>query len=89
MFCIGAALLHRVCWNIPSTFADVVQQYCKCVVKKYGIVTVVSSGYQSSTKDHEHQRRGKTTIADLSLQPETDLHCKQANFLSNNKTQLI
>lgn len=54
--------LHRVYWNIPSAFADVIQQYCHYVNKKYGSVTVVFDGYESSTKDHEHQRRGKTNL---------------------------
>ena len=85
----GGALLHRVHWNIPSTFADVIQQYCHYVTKKYGSVTVVFDGYESSTKDHEHKRRGKAKISDFTLQPETELNCKQADFLSNNNNKSL
>ena len=55
----GGALLHRVTWNIPSTYNDVIKQYCLYIERKYGKDTlVVFDGYNSSTKDHEHQRQG-------------------------------
>lgn len=92
MFLTEEPLLHRVCWKVPSTYADVVQQYCHYVERKYGQnITVVFDGYGSSTKDHEHQRRGKTKFSDVALQLQMEVNCNQAEFLSNknNKTQLI
>ena len=51
----GGALLHRVTWNILSTYNDAIKQYCLYIERKYGKDTlVVFDGYNSSTKDHEH-----------------------------------
>ena len=85
----GGALLHRVSWKIPSTYADVVQQYCHYVERKYEQnITVVFDGYRSSTKDHEHQRRGKTKFSDVALQPQMEVNCKQAEFFYQTTAKL-
>ena len=83
----GGALLHRVCWNLPATFVKVADQYCAYVLKKYGKrVCIVFDGYKSSTKDHEHQRRGKR-FPDIVVKAKTQVNCKQTDFLSNNSNK--
>jgi hypothetical protein len=51
----GGALLHRVSWKSNTTYRDVVSQYQSYVLHKYGTSTIVFDGYNSSTKDHEHE----------------------------------
>ena len=47
----GGALLHKVSWKVPSTYADVVQQYCDYVERKYGQnITVVLMGIDRQPK---------------------------------------
>ena len=88
----GGALLHRVYWNVPATYQDIVQQYCSYVTRKYGeACSIIFDGYESSTKDQEHERRTKNSFIEIVFQLQNEVHCKQAEFLSNekNKTRLI
>ena len=85
------ALLYQVFWNLPATYSNIMEQYCKYIFKKYGnYVHIVFNGYKSSIKYHEHQRRGKT-FANIVFKPRNEVNCKQSEFLSNNnnKTALI
>lgn len=87
----GGALLHRVFWNVPATYSNIMEQYCTYISRKYGNhVHIVFDGYKSSIKDHEHQRRGKTS-ANIVFKPINQVNCKQSEFLSNsnNKAALI
>ena len=55
----GGYLLHTVIWSRPATFGDICNQYVQYVTQKYGHnCIVVFDGYESSTKDEEHLRRG-------------------------------
>ena len=87
----GGALLHKVSWNYPSTYGEVIQQYCNYVTRKYGTCTIIFDGYNSSTKDQEHERRTNTKLTDVDLELQNEVQCKQSEFLSNraNKTQFI
>ena len=67
------------------------QHYASYTKNKYG--TVIFDGYLSgpSTKDHEHDRRGKHTHANVQLTGTMLAHGPQQSFLSNgwNKAQFI
>jgi hypothetical protein len=89
----GGSLLHRVRWQCPSTYNDIIKQYASYVRHKYGISTIVFDGYLNgpSTKEHEHVRRGKFISADVQLRGSMAAHGPQQSFLSNeqNKSQFI
>ena len=82
----GGVLLHRLYWNLPVTFWDIIDQYCSFVTRRYDENTCI--GYKASTKDHEHQRRGQM-FAGIVLQPQTEVSCKQTGFLSNNNNKAL
>ena len=87
----GGALLHQVFSNLPATYSNIMEQYCTYILRKYGNhVHIIFDGYKSSTKHHEHQRRGKI-FANIVFKPRNEVNCKQSEFLSsnNNKTVLI
>ena len=52
----GGALLHRVYWNVPATYAEILMQYTSYLDKKYGKgCLIVFDGCKSATKDEERQ----------------------------------
>ena len=88
----GGALLHRVCWNVPVTYKEILMQYSSYLDKKYGKgCSIVFDGYKSGTKDQEHQRRSKQGSIEVVFQLQNEGYCKQSQFLPNrnNKERFI
>ena len=90
----GGALLHKVVWRPNSSYGEVIQQY-QSYVRKYGTCTTVFDGYGHgpSTKDHEHQRRSKTSkqCPDVTVNENVAAYDRTSIFLSNesNKSQFV
>ena len=91
----GGALLYRVPWNRGVTYGEVVQQYVRYVLNKYGRnVSVVFDGYRfgPSTKDHEHVRRSSLKMsATVTVSCNIEAHVNPQAFLANtaNKDAFI
>ena len=89
----GGALLHHVSWKSNTSYRAVISQYQSYLLTKYGRCTVIFDGYNSSTKDHEHDRRtkGGKGCADFVISGNILCHQNQHTFLSNtkNKVQFI
>ena len=76
------------------TYKEIAKQYVCRVRGKYGKSCIVFDGYEQgpSIKDHEHQRRVKTTTcADIQLSDFMEAYKNQKVFLANerNKNQFI
>ena len=83
----GGALLHRLFWNLPATYSNIMEQYCTYILREYeNHVHIVFDSYKSSIKDHEHRRRRKT-FANIKFKPRNEVNCKQSEFLSNNNNK--
>jgi len=93
----GGFLLHRVLWDIPSTYSDICKMYVAHVVNKYSTharPTVVFDGYGNipNTKDAEHARRiSRGRSLDIIIDEAMACSSKPSEFLANekNKVQLI
>ena len=80
--CYDLVLLHRVCWNPPATYQDMMMQYSSYLDKKYGKGCSIIFWGVSSTKDHEHQRRSKHSFTEVVFQSQNEVHCKQNFYLT-------
>lgn len=93
----GGYLLHKVIWQIPSTYGEIFEQYIKFVHYNYGSrCTIVFDGYDSgpTTKAQEQLRRSKklgSGSADIDISDSALATLHQANFLNNlrNKRAFI
>ena len=88
----GGALLHRVYWNVPATYAEILMQYTSYLDNKYGKgCLIVFDGYKSVTKDEERQRRSVQGSLEVAFQLQNEVQCKQLEFPanSNNKERFI
>ena len=88
----GGALLHRVYWNVPATYAEILMQYTSYLDKKYGKgCLIVFDRYKSATKDEERQRRSMQGSLEVVFQLQNEVQCKQSEFPanSNNKERFI
>jgi len=87
----GGALLHKVRWEVKSTFQEVCAQYSRYVQKKYGKCLIVFDGYNDcpSTKDHEHSRRSlkKKCSAKVRCSDTNRITMRQDDFLSRSENK--
>lgn len=88
----GGYLLHVCSWQRHETYKEIVSKYVSHVTNRYlsSDVTVVFDGYgKSSTKDHEHLRRGCSS--QVLVEENSYAVLPPDMFLSNanNKAQLI
>ncbi|KAK6192248.1 hypothetical protein SNE40_003750 [Patella caerulea] len=90
----GGWLLNYVRWTKrAATYQSVIEQYVNFVEKFPGSV-VIFDGYESCTKDHEHQRRmikSKSLANTISIKLDAPAYRDQSAFLANveNKKSLI
>jgi hypothetical protein len=92
----GGSLLHKIKWPKIGKYVDVIKLYLSYVQKHYGTrCIVVFDGYASgpSVKDHEHDRRAKTSTSapNIMVNEQNPVYSKQNPFLANghNKTEFI
>ena len=90
----GGSLLHRVRWNLPCTYAKIIEAYVSYVKSHYGdSCKIVFDGYNSgpSTKDMEHDRRSNKKMANVTISNDNIAYGPQNAFLANdhNKEELI
>ena len=92
----GGALLHKVSWQQKGIYKNVVDLYINFVKKRYAgfdTVCVVFDGYTDkwSLKSPEHQRRSKTTSANVTISENMKVSSGSKLFLRNehNKKQFI
>ena len=84
----GGALLHKVTWQQKGKYKEVIDQYVRFVrshYSQYGAVCVVFDGYsdKGSLKSPEHQRRMKTTSANINISEGMKVSCGSNVFLCN------
>ena len=85
----GGSLLHRIPWQIGSTYNNISQKYTDYVMQHYGQASVVFDGYDSvpSTKDNAHLQRTREQMTEVHFTGSTIMNVKKDAFLSNTKNK--
>jgi hypothetical protein len=75
-------------WTEGKTYSSIANDYADFTVKHYGKATVIFDGYGGgpNTKDHTHQRRSQSRIANKVNISEAICR-KKEDFLSNNENK--
>lgn len=89
----GGSLLHRLHWNVGSSYEQIAKMYADHTVSTYGPATVVFDGYQNgpAIKDATHQRRESVKYPRVHLRPPALFGGNKNKIVANsfNKHQLI
>ena len=82
----GGMLLHRLPWQIGTTFSFILDSYVKYVEKHFGKgATIIFDGYlTNNTKDHCHRKRYPIRSNKIDFTSNMKLDCKKDLFLSNS-----
>ncbi|CAB3994258.1 Hypothetical predicted protein [Paramuricea clavata] len=85
----GGPLLHRLKWTEGKTYSSIANAYTDFTVKHYGKATVIFDGYGGgpNIKDHTHQRRSQSRIANKVDISEATKFAGKKDFLSNNENK--
>ena len=91
----GGWLLYQISFTTKQTFNEIALMFLNFVSsinrKSNMKITVVFDGYESSTKDHDHLRRTKTSCHDVNIKRSNVCHVPKKKLLSNtnNKSRFI
>lgn len=87
----GGWLLRQCSFVSGESYGTIIEKYVRFVKERGKQTMVIFDGYNSSPKDHDHQRRSKDYSATLVLHLGTPCTTSKARFMANsrNKSQLI
>ena len=84
----GGMLLHKIPWEIGSTFSCILDSYVKYVNGYGDNVDIIFDGYSNSnTRGHCHRRRNPIQSTNIEFTANMKLDCRKDLFLSNTSNK--